>query len=85
MSMTVQRLHRLLGQMIEDGHGRKPVFVNKASFYDNREIDGVLILPVEDIEGPKWIPMADDDGGTQCNADGSESGRRVVILQGGAT
>lgn len=85
MSITVKRLHKLLGEMIEAGHGRKTVFVNKASFTDNREVDGVLILPVEAVEGPVWVSDADDDGGTKWNKDGSEAGRNIVILKGGAS
>lgn len=84
MSMTVQRLHKLLGQLIEQGHGRKPVCVDKASFSSPLENDGISVFDLEIVDGPRWIEMADDDGGTKWNKDGSESGRRVVILKGGA-
>ena len=85
MSMTVQRLHKLLGQLIEQGHGRKPVCVDKGSFSSPLENDGVTVFDLETVNGPQWLCMADDDGGTKWNKDGSESGRRVVILKGGAT
>ena len=84
MSFTVARLHKELGQLIEQGHGRKPVQVNKASFYHPLEEDGAVILDIETVEGPTWIGMADDDGGTKYNRDGTESGERVIILKGGA-
>lgn len=84
MSFTVARLHKELGKLIEQGHGRKPVQVNKQSFRHPLEEDGAVILDIEGIEGPKWITMTDDDGGTKFNRDGTESGKRVVILKGGA-
>lgn len=84
MSMTVQRLHKLLGQLIEQGHGRKPVCVDKESFSSPLENDGVSVFDLETVDGPRWIEMADDDGGTKWNKDGSVSGRTVVILKGGA-
>lgn len=84
MTITAAKLHRLLGEIVERGHGRKPVCINKETFRDNRESDGCVILGVEVIEGPIWIPNCDDDGGFAENADGSESGRMTVILKGGA-
>lgn len=84
MGLTVARLHKELGKLIEQGHGRKPVNVHKESFHHPLESDGAVILDVESIQGPVWISMADDDGGTKWNRDGTESGKRVVILKGGA-
>lgn len=83
MTFTVARLHKELGKLIKQGHGRKPVRINKSTFRNNLESDGVVIMDIEIIEGPIWIPMSDDDGGTKWNRDGSESGMRVVILNGG--
>ena len=79
---TVAKLHKLLGALIEQGHGRKPVCVDKSTFSHPLESDGALILDVDSVEGPRWICMADDDGGTKWNSDGSESGRQVVIIKG---
>jgi hypothetical protein len=83
VSMTVAALHKRLGALIEAGHGRKPVLVNKASFTHPLEMDGAVMLDIAAIYGPTWIPMADDDGGTKWNKDGSESGKTVVLLSGG--
>lgn len=82
--MTVQRMHKLLGQLIEQGHGRKPVCINKDTFQSPLEVDGACIMEVELITGSTFVGWTDDDGGTKWNQDGSESGRWVVILQGGA-
>lgn len=84
MSYTVARLHKALGKLIEQGHGRKPVQINKATFHNPLEDDGAVIMDIEEVEGPRWIPTIDADGGTQLNKDGSEAGSRVVMLKGGA-
>lgn len=80
--MTVTKLHQLLGALIAAGHGRKPVQVNKASFTHPLEQDGAVILDIERVIGPKWIGMADDDGGTKWNKDGTEAGKNVVVIEG---
>lgn len=82
MTMTVSRLHKMLGALIEAGHGRKPVLVNKDSFRHPCEEDGAVMLDVADVTQPRWIGMCDDDGGTKWNRDGSEAGRTVVLLLG---
>lgn len=79
---TVANLYKSLGLLIEQGHERKPVVVNKPSFHDAREEDGCVLLDVHGIKGPRWIPMADDDGGTKWNSDGTESGKNVVVIFG---
>lgn len=82
MTMTVAALHKRLGALIEAGHGRKPVMVNKATFTHPLEEDGAVILHIAEVRGPEWIPNVDDDGGTKWNRDDSESGQRVVMLAG---
>lgn len=82
MAMTVARLHKMLGKLIEDGQGRRPMCVNKGSFYHPLEAYGATILEVTDAT-PKTICVADDDGWTAINKDGSEKLRKVVVLGGG--
>lgn len=79
--MTLNQLHKKLGKLIEEGFGRLPVCVSKSTFTDNREGDGVTILPVQGA-GVRRINIADDDGGTAINKDGSERTRMTVILSG---
>lgn len=79
--MTVNKLHSLLCALIDEGHGRKPVCIDKATFTDPRENDGPIILPVCALE-MKWVPDADDDGGIAINKDGSERGRTTCVLGG---
>ena len=82
MAMTVARLHKLLGEMIDAGQGRRPVCVNKASFYHPLEHDGAVILDVTSATA-ETITMADDDGWTATNKDGSEKTRKVFVIGGG--
>ena len=81
-TMTVAKLHKLLGEMVEAGNGRKPVCVDKSSFYHQLEDDGVLILDVVEAQA-RTITIADDDGWTATNKDGSEKTRKVFVLGGG--
>ena len=82
MTMTVNTLHKLLGELIEQGHGRKPVCIDKGTFHHPLEDDGAVILGVSGMYGPKFIANADDDGGVKTNEDGTESGRQTVVLVG---
>lgn len=81
-TMTVAKLHKLLGTLVEEGQGRRPVCVNKSSFYHPLESDGVAILDVTEAKADT-ITMADDDGWTVSNNDGSEKTRKVVVIGGG--
>ena len=81
-TMTVARLHKMLGELVADGQGRRPVCVNKASFYHPLEGDGVEILDVTEAKADT-ITMADDDGWTATNKDGSEKTRKVFVIGGG--
>lgn len=82
MAMTVSRLHKQLSELIAAGHGRKPVCINKRTFKNRLEDEGVVIMPVARVSGPVFIPTSDDDGGSQLNRDGTEAGRQTVILFG---
>jgi hypothetical protein len=81
--MTLNKLHKQLSKLIEQGYGRRQVAIAKESFHDNRESDGCTILPVCKVD-TDWIVQADDDGGTAFNKDGTERGRWTVILGGSA-
>lgn len=79
--MTLNQLHKQLGKLIAEGHGRQRVSIAKESFRDNRESDGCTILPVAIVD-TDWIVDADGDGGRATNKDGTERGRWTVILGG---
>lgn len=81
-TMTVARLHTMLGELVESGQGRRPVCVNKASFWHPLERDGTVILDATEAKADT-ITMCDDDGGTATNKDGSERTRKVFVIGGG--
>lgn len=79
--MTVSKLHKLLGEMIARGHGRKPVCVDKATFQHNCEADGVTILDVCKVKLiSHWID--DGDGCAIINKDGTERQKTSFVLLG---
>lgn len=82
MSITVGRLHKELTKLIEQGHARKHVMINKRTFSHVLEPDGVCILPVEDFIVDSYT-IADDDGGIATNKDGSEKYKTSLVLIGG--
>lgn len=79
--MTVTQLYRLLGALVAEGHGRRRVCIDKATFRHNCENDGVTILDVSSIED-RWVPQSDDDGGIATTAKGVERGVSRVVLYG---
>lgn len=79
--MTIYRLHKLLGELIERGHGRKPVAINKRTFTNPLESDGAVIIDVDSLELYP-VPQIDGDGGTKTREDGSECFRITCVLSG---
>lgn len=79
--MTVNKLHKILSQMIAEGAGRCLVSVYKPTFTDPREDDGCVILPVQGCK-LKPVMQIDDDGGTKVNARGQECCRNTCVLFG---
>ena len=79
--MTLNRLHKLLGELIAQGHGRREVYVDKSSFRDNRESDGVCIMPVCEIDVQTY-ELADDDGGWALDARGCVKTRTSLVIYG---
>jgi hypothetical protein len=79
--MTIGRLHKVLTRMIENGHGRKPIYVHKGTFTHPLEADGAVILEVRSVS-MEWVLMADDDGGTKLNQSGTEAGKTCLVLSG---
>lgn len=79
--MTVAKLHKLLGEMIAQGHGRRSVLVNKSTFTSNLEADGVVILEVCGVI-PHTGTYADGDGFTAVRRDGRECTMSCVLIYG---
>lgn len=81
MRYTVARLHKELGKLIEQGHGRRIVAVDKDSFRHNCEGDGVTILDLAGL-GITAVHNSDGDGGQKFNKDGTESMSMMLVLAG---
>lgn len=79
--MTVTRLHKLLGKMIDDGLGRRQILVNKETFTHNLEADGAVMLEVCGVI-PHVATLMDDDGGTAVRKDGRERSSLCVLIYG---
>jgi hypothetical protein len=79
--MTITELHKRLGKLIQQGHGRKKVCVWKTSFQHNCEADGVVILDLAGL-GMMQVPQDDGDGCIRINQDGTESTRQCLVLVG---
>lgn len=78
-TLTIQQLHKQLGQLVEAGHGRQPICVDKASFYHPCEEDGVTILHAHSIE-LEPVLLWQDAGTTDPN--GREHYRQALVLRG---
>lgn len=80
--MTVNRLYKLLGKLIDEGHGKKPVCCDKSTFSNNCEDDGHVVLEVVGV-GVFGVLQGDDDGGTKYDSKGRECRRQTCVLVGG--
>lgn len=79
--ITVGRLHKILSDLITDGHARKPIRVYKPTFHHPLENDGVNCLPVHEAH-LEFLPRRDGDGFSEYRKDGSEAGEYALILWG---
>ena len=79
--MTINQLHKTLGKLIAQGHGRRKVCIDKPSFTHPFEDDGLVIQDVEDV-AVKSVMQLDDDGGTKEDSDGREVYRTCAVLYG---
>lgn len=79
--MTINQLHKITGELIAKGAGRRSVCIDKGSFTHPLEADGCLILPVESAALSVY-EMMDDDGGADIRADGSVKTSQSLVLAG---
>lgn len=77
--MTVNKLHKILGELIRKGHGRKKVAVDKPSFWDGNET--FTICDVNSIE-PIFVGLSDGDGFQEFDSRGGDRGSIHVVLSG---
>ena len=79
--MTLQKLHRILGALVERGYGRREVCIDKGTFVHNLEADGCVILPVCRID-VQTFELMDGDGFHDLKADGTCKQRTSIVLGG---
>ena len=77
--MTVHQLHKQLGKLIAQGHGRKQVVVDRASFY--HKLDNVIYLYVDYAELSSY-QLLDDEGHILRNASYEERSITALVLLG---
>lgn len=82
-TMTVARLHKELGKLVERGLGRRRVCVNKPTFTSNLEGDGLTYHDVRHV-GIYVGEFLDDDGGIATRADGTTRTMSAIVLSGSA-
>lgn len=82
--MTVNGLLKILNKAVADGHGRRRIHIDKASFSHPLESDGCCILPVCSA-GTEHFLITGDDGFVDTLADGSERGEVGFVLRGDHT
>lgn len=81
MTITVNRLHKMLTEAIAQGHGRAKVCVHKTTFDHPLEDDGVVVLDVAG-GGVEHIEQSDDDGGWATDKAGRTITRKCFVIFG---
>ena len=79
--MQIRKLHRLLSELIDGGHGHKEVMINKNTFSHPLESDGAVIMPIESIY-LDWYELMDGDGFTEVDSRGCEKVKLSLIMDG---
>ena len=80
-TLTLNQLHKQLGKLIDKGHGRDQVCIDKRTFHHPLEGDGVCILAVGGVEF-QHINQVDGDGFCVETKQGKEITRRTVVIHG---
>lgn len=78
--MTIKNLFNQLSKLIEEGHGRKLVCVDKSKVTHPLEGDGCCIIPVTSI-GIDVHDMMDDDGGMKELSNGQTAQRTALVIK----
>lgn len=79
--MTVYQLLKILTILVDKGHARKRVCVQKDTFSHPLEDDGAVILDVKSASIMSF-PMIDDDGFAKVLADGTDSCHTACVIKG---
>jgi hypothetical protein len=79
MAMTVAKLHKILSEQIDQGHGTRRVGIDLDTFPESSDDANIADAFAAN---PTWIAESDGDGYVAHNTDGSERGCTMLILSG---
>jgi len=79
--MQIRNLHRILSELIREGHSYSTVCINKRTFEHALESDGAVIMEVKSVEVQNY-PVLDDDGGMKHTEDGYGVTKTSLVLKG---
>jgi hypothetical protein len=80
--MTTAKLHKLLGKLIREGHGRMQVCIDKSKCTHPLEGDGVCVIPITSVE-VQTHELLDDDGGWKVLSSGRVAERTALVIEAG--
>ena len=78
--MTLAQLTKQLQRLVDKGHGRTHVVINKSTFKNNLEADGCCMFDIEAVHVGRWIIL--DENGYHIHADEQEHWREGIVLTG---
>jgi hypothetical protein len=80
--VTVNKLHKILTELIAKGHGRNTVYVDEPTFHSHPDGDEYGMLDISGVKGPEFVVSTGHNGEPKLRIDGSECGKMAVILYG---
>jgi hypothetical protein len=78
--VTINQLNKLTSKLIEQGHGRRAVCVDKSKVTHPLEPDGCCVIPVTAAEIDVH-EMMNDDGGVKELANGQTAYRTALVIK----
>jgi len=79
--LTVGSLHKIISKLVEEGHSRKPVSIDKSTFNHPLEEHGTTILRSYNVR-LEPIAVMTDDGVIETGVDGTDNTRVTCIIEG---
>lgn len=79
--LTVSKLSAILDKLKEQGHGNKPVTIDKSSLYSPFEADGCYIMGLHAVGQPRSLNKFDEDG-FRLTTDGHRHSMYAIVLSG---
>lgn len=77
--LTVSKLSAILDKLKKQGHGNKPVTIDKSSLYSPFEADGCYIMGLHAVGQPRSLNKFDEDGFRLATEQNKHSTYAVVL------